>query len=360
MAKGKLALGLDIGSTSVKMILLKEQRKRGEVGYALQSFGMKPLPPEAIVDGALMNSTAIVQAVQELMNELKIKSKEVAIGVSGHSVIIKKIQMPRMSQEELEESIQWEAEQYIPFDVKDVNIDTQILDSGANDATGQMDVLLVAAKKDMINDYTTVVSEAGLAPVVVDVDAFAVQNMFSANYDIPEKETVVLINAGASVVNINIISNGITVFTRDVTIGGNQFTEEIQKQLNVSYEEAEALKIGGNRADADAVVPQEVERVLSSVAEQVAGEIQRSLDFYAGTAADANFTKVYISGGTAKIPALFKTIESRVGVPVEILNPFKKIEVDNRKFDPNFIMDVAPMAAVAVGLALRRPGDKLN
>jgi type IV pilus assembly protein PilM len=360
MAKGKLALGLDIGSTSVKMILLKEQRKRGEVGYALQSFGMKPLPPEAIVDGALMNSTAIVQAVQELMNELKIKNKEVAIGVSGHSVIIKKIQMPRMSQEELEESIQWEAEQYIPFDVKDVNIDTQILDSGANDATGQMDVLLVAAKKDMINDYTTVVSEAGLQPVVVDVDAFAVQNMFSANYDIPEKETVVLINAGASVVNINIISNGITVFTRDVTIGGNQFTEEIQKQLNVSYEEAEALKIGGNRADADAVVPQEVERVLSSVAEQVAGEIQRSLDFYAGTAADANFTKVYISGGTAKIPALFKTIESRVGVPVEILNPFKKIEVDNRKFDPNFIMDVAPMAAVAVGLALRRPGDKLN
>lgn len=359
MAKGKLALGLDIGSTSIKMILLKEQRKRGEVGFALQSFGMKPLPPEAIVDGALMNSTAIVQAVQELMSELKVKGKDVAIGVSGHSVIIKKIQMPRMSQDELEESIQWEAEQYIPFDVKDVNIDTQILDGGGNDATGQMDVLLVAAKKDMINDYTTVVSEAGLAPVVVDVDAFAVQNMFSVNYDLPEKETVVLINAGASVVNINIIANGVTVFTRDVTIGGNQFTEEIQKQLNVSYEEAEALKIGGNSADADAVVPQEVERVLSSVAEQVAGEIQRSLDFYAGTAADSNFSKVYLSGGTAKIPALFKTIEARTGVPVEILNPFRKIEVDNRKFDPAFIMDVAPMAAVAVGLALRRPGDKL-
>jgi type IV pilus assembly protein PilM len=359
MAKGKLALGLDIGSTSIKMILLKEQRKRGEVGFALQSFGMKPLPPEAIVDGALMNSTAIVQAVQELMSELKVRGKDVAIGVSGHSVIIKKIQMPRMSQDELEESIQWEAEQYIPFDVKDVNIDTQILDGGGNDATGQMDVLLVAAKKDMINDYTTVVSEAGLAPVVVDVDAFAVQNMFSVNYDLPERETVVLINAGASVVNINIIANGVTVFTRDVTIGGNQFTEEIQKQLNVSYEEAEALKIGGNRADADAVVPQEVERVLASVAEQVAGEIQRSLDFYAGTAADANFTKVYLSGGTAKIPALFKTIESRTGVPVEILNPFRKIDVDNRKFDPAFIMEVAPMAAVAVGLALRRPGDKL-
>ncbi len=245
MARGKLALGLDIGSTSVKMIQLKEQRRRGVVGYALQSFGMKPLPAEAIVDGALMNSTAIVQAVQELISELRVKQKEVAIGVSGHSVIIKKISMPRMTQEELEESIQWEAEQYIPFDVKDVNIDTQILNPDANDATGQMDVLLVAAKKDMINDYTTVVSEAGLHPAVVDVDAFAVQNVFGANYDVPENQTIVLINAGASVVNINIVANGMTVFTRDVTIGGNQFTEEIQKQLNVSYEEAEALKSGG-------------------------------------------------------------------------------------------------------------------
>lgn len=363
MARGKLAIGLDIGSTSVKLIQLKETRRRGVAVYSLQSFGMKPLPPEAIVDGALMNSTAIVQAIQELLAELKIKQKEVAIGVSGHSVIIKKISMPKMSQEELEESIQWEAEQYIPFDVKDVNIDTQILtapDADDQTQTGQMDVLLVAAKKDMINDYTTVVSEAGLLPVVVDVDAFAVQNMFSASYDIPERETVVLINAGASVVNINIISNGMTVFTRDVTIGGNQFTEEIQKQLGVSYEEAEALKVGGGRGDTDAVVPQEVERVMLGVAEQVAGEIQRSLDFYAGTAADANFTKVYLSGGTAKIPALFKTIETRVGVPVEIMNPFKTIEIDNRKFDPDFILDVAPMAAVAVGLALRRPGDKLG
>ena len=359
MAKGKLALGLDIGSTGVKLIQLKEQRKRGQVGYALQSFGMKPLPPEAIVDGALMNSTAIVQAIQELLSELKVKQRDVAIGVSGHSVIIKKISMPRMTQEELEEAIQWEAEQHIPFEIKDVNIDTQILKPDANDATGQMDVLLVAAKKDMINDYTSVVTEAGLLPAVVDVDAFAVQNCFGENYEVPN-ETVVLINAGAAVVNINIVSGGVTTFTRDVTIGGNQFTEEIQKQLNVSYEEAEALKIGGRQGDRDAVVPQEVERVIASVAEQVAGEIQRSLDFYAGTAADATFARVYLSGGTARIPALFKTIESRVGVPVEILNPFKQIEIDNRRFDPAFIMDVAPQAAVAVGLALRRAGDKLE
>jgi type IV pilus assembly protein PilM len=220
MAKGKLALGLDIGSSSVKMILLKESKR----GFQLQSFGIAPLPPEAIVDGALMNSTAIVQAIQELISTQRIKHREAAIGVSGHSVIIKKISLPRMSQEELDESIQWEAEQYIPFDVKDVNIDTQILTPPDVDAGGQMDVLLVAAKKDMINDYTSVVAEAGLAPTIVDVDAFAVQNAFEANYEIPEGDTIVLINAGAAVVNINILAAGVTTFTRDITVGGNQFT----------------------------------------------------------------------------------------------------------------------------------------
>src|SRR5258707_6116721 len=193
MAKGKLAIGSDIESTSVTMIQLKEQRRRGQVVYALQSFGMKPLPPEASVDGALMNSTAIVQATQELVSELRIKQKEVAIGVAGHSVIIKKISMTRMTQEELEESIQWEAEQYIPFDVKDVNIDTQILNPDANDATGQMDVLLVAAKKDMINDYTTVVSEAGLIPAGGGRGSLAVANRVSPHHESPRRDAIALI-----------------------------------------------------------------------------------------------------------------------------------------------------------------------
>ena len=356
MAKSRLALGLDIGSSSVKLVQLKDAKR----GYVLEAFGVSPLPPEAIVDGALMNNGAIVDAIKQLVGQFKLKNREVAIGVSGHSVIIKKISMPRMTREELEESIQWEAEQYIPFDVKDVNIDVQILNpEGGDSATGQMDVLLVAAKKDMINDYTSVVAEAGLQPVVVDVDAFAVQNAFEINYDIPKGETVVLVNAGAAVVNINVLAKGLTTFTRDVTMGGNQFTEEIQKQLNVSYDEAEKLKVGGEAGqDADSVVPQEVERVIQGVADQLAGEIQRSLDFYAATAADSHIARLYLSGGTAKIPALFKVIEQRVGVPVEILNPFKGIEIDNRRFDPNYVMDIAPSAAVGVGLALRRSNER--
>ncbi len=352
MAKGKLAVGLDIGSSSVKLVQLKERKG----GHALQAFGMARLPPEAIVDGALMNSTAIVQAVQDVAREAGVKQKEVAIGVRGHSVIIKKISMPRMSQEELDESIQWEAEQYIPFDVKDVNIDTQIL-TPEGDAAGQMDVLLVAAKKDMINDYTSVCAEAGLSAAVVDVDAFAVQNAFEVNYELPAGETVVLINVGAAVTKINIVANGITTFTRDITMGGNAFTEEIQKQLNISYDEAEALKVGG-QGETDAVVPQEVERVIQGVAEQMAGEIQRSLDFYAATAADSRVARVHVSGGTARIPALFRVIEQRAGVPVEILDPFKSIEVDPKRFDGAVISAAAPSAAVAVGLALRRAGDK--
>jgi type IV pilus assembly protein PilM len=352
MAKNKLALGLDIGSSSVKLVHLKE----GKRGYTLLAWGEAPLPPEAVVDNQLMNSSAIVEAIRELMAQQKVKSKEVAIGVRGHSVIIKRISMPFMSQEDLDESIQWEAEQYIPFDVKDVNIDTQILTPQA-DAAGQMDVLLVAAKKDMINDFTSVCAEAGLTATVVDVDAFAVQNAFEVNYPQGPNQPVVLINVGAAVTNINIVNNGMATFTRDITAGGHAFTEEIQKQLNISAEEAEALKVGGH-GEADAVVPQEVERVIQGVADQMGGEIQRSLDFHAATAPDVHPTRVYLSGGTARIPALFKVIEQRAGVPVEVLNPFKNIEVDNRKFDPAVIMNAAPAAAVAVGLALRRPGDK--
>jgi type IV pilus assembly protein PilM len=352
MATRKLAVGLDIGSSSVKIVQLKE--KRG--GYQLQAFGAVALPPEAIVDGALMNSAAIVQAIQELVAQQKVKTKEVAIGVRGHSVIIKKITLQRMTQEELDETIQWEAEQYIPFDVKDVNIDTQIL-TPDGDAAGQMDVLLVAAKKDMINDYTSVCAEAGLTATVVDVDAFAVQNAYEANYEVDAGQAVVLINVGAAVSNINVLSRGVTTFTRDITMGGNAFTEEIQKQLNISYDEAEALKVGG-QGESDAVVPQEVERVIQGVADQMGGEIQRSLDFYSSTAPDGRIARVYLSGGTARIPALFKVIEARAGVPVEILNPFKNVEVDNRKFDPAQILAAAPSAAVGVGLALRRAGDK--
>ena len=354
MPKAKPVLGLDIGTSAIKLVQLKESKR----GYSLQNFAMAPLAHEAIVDGAMMNSTVIVSSIRQLLQSQRIKNKEAGIAISGHSVIIKKITLPAMTEEELEESIQWEAEQYIPFDINDVNIDVQVLTPEPSEQ-GQMDVLLVAAKKDMINDYLAVVQEAGLTPVLVDVAAFCVENAFEVNYELPQNETVVLVNIGAAVININVLNRGITAFTRDISMGGNQFTEEIQKQLNVSYEEAEALKLGGGATqDAESVVPQEVERVILSVSENLAGEIQRSLDFYAATAADSHVSHIYLSGGTSKLPSLYKVIENKVGVPVEILNPFKNVEFDPKRFDPEFIRDVGPSAAVAVGLGIRTADDK--
>ena len=221
-----------------------------------------------------------------------------------------------------------------------------------------MDVLLVAGKKDMIYDYTTVVSEAGLEPVVVDVDAFSVVNAFEASYGLPAEETIALVNIGASVTNIVVVQNGLVSFTRDITMGGNQFTEEIQKQLVVSYEEAEDMKLGGDpNSEADSVIPQEVERIIQEVCETLASEIRRSLEFFSATNQDSEISKVYLCGGTSKISSLPGILQDQLEVEVDSFDPFKNIRINEKIFDTNFIRNVAPMAAVAVGLGLRRFDD---
>ncbi|MCA9545684.1 MAG: type IV pilus assembly protein PilM, partial [Myxococcales bacterium] len=222
-----------------------------------------------------------------------------------------------------------------------------------------MDVLLVAAKKEIVDEYAGVVREAGLVPVVVDVDAFTLYNCFEASYGFPPGETVVLIDIGAGTITINVVSNGVSTFTRDISMGGNQYTEEIQKQLNVSYDEAEAYKRGGEAGvDADSVVPQEVEQVMSAVSESMASEIHRSLDFYLATSSEGRVSRVYLSGGTAKVPSLARTIEDKVGVAVELIDPFRNIQIDGKVFNLDYINEIRPLAAVAVGLGLRRAGDK--
>ncbi len=359
MARDKLCVGIDIGASAVKLC----QIKQGKKGYVLDRFGIVPLPSETVVDGALMNSARVVEAIQELVASHKVKHKEAAIAISGHAVIIKKIPLPKMTQDELEEQINIEAEQFIPFDIADVNLDVQIVNPESSQK-GMMDVVLVAAKKDYVSEYTTVVAEAGLEPVVCDVDAFAVENMFETNYELPVDETVALVNVGATKTNINIIARGISSFTRDLTIGGNAFTEEIQKQLSVSRDEAEALKLGGvsmsgrrgeDTTVTDAVVPQEVERALRQVAESVTTEVQRSVDFYAATSAEASPSKLYLTGGTARLHALKRALEGRLGIPVQLADPFRQIHVEEK--DKDYIRGVGPVAAVAVGLALRSPGD---
>jgi type IV pilus assembly protein PilM len=341
-------VGLDIGSSSVKAVELGLRTD----GFELLRLGIAPLAPEAIVEGAFLNSGAIVDAIRDAIDSGGIKSKNAAAAVSGHSVIVKKVSLPVMTREELEESIRWEAEQYIPFDVNEVNLDFQILDAAGGE--GQMDVLLVAAKKDLIDDYVSVITEAGLIPSIIDVAAFAVENAYEANYAPAPDEIAALINIGSQVVNINVVLNGGPTFTRDVAAGGAQYTAEIQRTLSVGYEEAERIKRGDPQgSESQEVVPQEVEATMRGVTENVVGEIARSLDFFAATAAETRIQRVLLSGGGSKVSGLPEAFRERTGLPVEHLNPLSKM-LPSTRFDPSFLEEVGPALGVSVGLALRR------
>jgi type IV pilus assembly protein PilM len=293
-----------------------------------------------------------VEAIKNLVKSLDIKAKEVTSSVSGNSVIIRKIALPAMHPEELEDQIQWEAEQYIPFDINDVNIDFQLLAPDEHDPS-RMNVLLVASKKDIVNDYLTVFSEAGLKLAIVDVDSFAVQNCFELNYDIDPEEVAALINIGAGIVNLNIVKDGVSLFTRDVQMGGNLYTEEIQKQYGVSSEDAERMKITGECSDRDGL-----QNTINRVNETLALEMRRSLDFYNSTAGEGRITKVWLSGGGAKTAMLTDAVSQRLDIPVEILNPFLKVKVNEKEFDPDYLQEIGPLVTVAMGLAIRRLGDK--
>jgi type IV pilus assembly protein PilM len=346
--KKKEVIGIDIGSSSVKVVQLKDNKG----SLQLLNVGIFPLSPEAIVDNTLMDSSSIASAIKNLVASLGIKIKDVVCSISGNSVIIRKIVLPSMSQEELEDQISWEAEQYIPFDINDVNMDFQILSPDGNDPS-KMNVLLVASKKDIINDYVSVFSEAGMQLSVVDVDSFAVQNAFEANHDYSSEDILALVNIGASVMNINVIKDGLTLFTRDVQMGGNLYTEEIQKQLGLSSEEAETGKL---LACESANVP--LKNVILKVNETITQEIRRSLDFYNSTASDDRISRVFVSGGCSKIFSLIDTISEKIGLPIEKLNPFAKLQYNEKDFDPEYLQELGPFMAVPVGLAIRRVGDK--
>jgi type IV pilus assembly protein PilM len=345
----KSIVGLDVGSSTVKAVELTAKSK-GE-NFELDHLGVAQVAPEAIVQGAFLNSSAITDAIREAIDAGNIKTKNVAAAVSGHSVIVKKVSLPVMTRDELDEQIRWEAEQYIPFDVNEVNLDFQILDT-VDDAS-HMEVLLVAAKKDLIDDYVQVIVEAGLNPVAIDVAAFAVENAFEANYDGANHGTVALGNIGAQVVNINILTDGVPCFTRDITTAGNHYTEEIQKALSISFDEAERIKLGGRGSDGQDVVPQEVEQAMQSVTETVIGEISRSLDFFAATSADSRIEKVYLAGGASRVSGLSTAFAERTGLAVEMLDPLSRM-LPSSKYDQDYLDDQAPGLAVSVGLALRR------
>jgi type IV pilus assembly protein PilM len=351
-SRSRSVVGLDIGSSAVKAVELKPAGK----GFRVAAFGTEPVPPDSIVDGAIIDGAAVAEAIRRVFDSKAFKTKDVAASLSGNAVIVKKISLPVMTASELDESIYWEAETYIPFDIQDVNLDYQILDAGGGpDAKGTMDVLLVAAKKEKIADYTGVISQAGRNPVVVDVDAFALQNAYELNYGFEPGAVVVLLNAGASAININIVVNAQSVFTRDVSMGGNAYTEAVQRELNLPFESAELLKKGYpvDGATFDDVVP-----VLRAMTENVLLEVQKTFDFFKATAATDRIDRIMLSGGASRVEGFSEALQDRFGTPVEMFDPFRKVILDPKKFSAEQREAIMPTAAVAVGLALRRAGDR--
>src|SRR6186997_2276347 len=316
MGEGKNLVGVDIGASGVKVCQVRESRR----GLGLMRLGFVPLSSQAIVDGQVMDQAAVIDALQRAFAEAKIRQKECAVSVSGQSVIIRKITTPMMTQAQLDEQIQWEAEQHIPFDIKDVQVDYQVL--RRRPETSQMDLLLVAAKRDQIEDYAQLARSAKLKPVVCDIDAFTVQNLFEYSRGLPQDQSIALINVGASLSSLNIIANGVSAFTREIANGGNVITEEIQKQLSVSYEQADAYKCGGlGSGDAPGIIPEQAAKVIESVTDSIAGEIQRSLDFFLATTGEGEISRIYVTGGTANLAALGQAIQRRSRVPVEAWMP---------------------------------------
>jgi type IV pilus assembly protein PilM len=341
--------GLDIGSKHIKAVQLKDAKG----SYALEKVGITTLEPELIVDGSILDSSRVVEAIKLLVNNTSIKAKDVALSVSGHSsVIIKRVSLPQMSEDELSESISFEAEQYIPFDIEDVFLDFQIL--GPAEVENMMDVLIVAAKRDKINEYVSVVKDAGMNPVIVDVDAFALANLYELNYEVNEESNVAIVNLGASMININILKGGFSVFTRDSSVGGNLHTEALQKEFTISYQNAEKLKQEGS---IEGLSQDDATPVLVAASDDIISEISRSFDYFRDTTNYESIDEIILCGGGALTADFASLLADRSGIAVSIVEPFKNIEISS-SVNREDLKLIEPILSVAAGLALRRTGDK--
>lgn len=358
-------VGLDIGSHSIKLVEIDDSKK----GMILKNFGIVHLPKDTIVEGSIKEIEVAATAIKNLFKNLNVKNKNVATSISGFSVIVKKISITKRDEATLDSSIQEEAEQYIPFDISDVNLDYEVLNSSDDvvgedfdedeNASGQdsdlMDVMLVAAKKDIIEEYESLIHLAGLNPVVMDVDAFALQNAFEVSSS-DASGCYAIINIGAEELGINAIKNGISMFTRDSSYGGAQITDTIASQFDFSYEDAEKIKLGGSELE-DKDKPA-LEEIFTTMVSGWVQETSRALDFLSTTYPDEKIEKIFVSGGACKIPDFIKYLEMETGIPVEELNPFGGLQINEKIFDPKYLSNIAPQAGVAVGLALRSVGDK--
>ncbi|MEM7646026.1 MAG: type IV pilus assembly protein PilM [Pseudomonadota bacterium] len=349
MFGNKQVVGLDLGSSSIKMA---EENATGK-SFKLVNFGMSPIPEGLVDGGEIIDPAALSQIILALHKELGIKTKTICTGMFGGAVIVKKISMPRIDPKLVSEQIQWEAEQYIPFDLSEVNLDYHLIQGGAV-ASETMDILLVAAKHDYIIRYFEAIESAGLKCSIIDVNGFALANSFEINYGLRSGETVAIINLGSGVSNLVVIENGNVVFCRDIPVGGSVYNMEISRDLGVSTQEAEELKIGYSQTKQS---PAELANIISSTNEMICEEIKDSFRFYEQSKSGSQVSSIFLSGGSIKIPHLVESISTATGLNCQILNPLQKVTYNKKAFSDQFIDEILPFLPGVIGLAARKMGD---
>jgi type IV pilus assembly protein PilM len=343
-------VGLDIGSKTIKAAEIVEGKK----GYTLAKFGMTDIAPGLIEEGAIKDPEAVAETIRSLFKSYGIKNHSVALSIGGYSVIVKKISVQNTTDEQLQETIHFEAEQYIPFDINDVNLDFQILGENENNPN-QMNVLLVAAKKEMVNDYVSLAEMANLEPRIIDVDAFALQNTFELNYDLSDNDNIALIDIGASKTSLNILKGDNSVFMRDVSLGCGQINQKIAALIDCSMAEAEAIKFGESSGK---ISPEDLSDIISSVVTDWCTEIRRALDFFYSTYPDDQIKRIILSGGGGNIHELRQLLAVETSAEVATISPFQQIFIDSEKFDTEYMEKIAPQASICIGLAIRKVDDK--
>ncbi len=343
LTRNNLVVGLDIGSHSVKVCQLK---KSGS-GFVVTALGSALLPEGVVDDGTLNEPEIVGKIIANLLKNLKITNKKIGFSISGYSVIVKKINIEAMGDALLEAHIMAEAEQYIPFDIDDVYLDFQDLKTNT-DSNSRTDVMLVAAKRQIVQDYLDMFTGLKLTPVLVDIDGFALANAFE--HAQPENRTIALVDIGATQMGINILSNGLSVVARDVVLGSQQLTEQIQDLLDIEIEEAEQIKLGIKTREEN---QKDLENIFSSVCTQWVLEIKKAIDLYHANHPDTPLQKLVLSGGGSKVKGLDEFLANETGLEVEIFSPFAGMQTDKKKIDPEYLAKVGPEMAIAAGIALR-------
>jgi type IV pilus assembly protein PilM len=341
--------GLDIGSRTIKLGEVVE--KKGQ--RILKRFGMANLPQNAIVEGRIKEPEVVADIIRGLVSDTKTREQNVATSIAGYSVIIKKIVVNKMSDDELHDNLPYEAEQYIPFDVQDCNMDFHVLGDHETNPN-QMNVMLVAAKEDVIDEYMDVVEMAGLNPCILDVDVFVLERVFEDSY-LAEDKSIALVDIGANKLNVNIVKNNTSAFTRDVAIGGEEITREIATQVACSFEEAEEIKLG---KATDKIPQQDLKDIVVTFVGNWCSEIRRVMDFYYSTYPDESIEQILLSGGASQTPGFVQQLAAETSAQVEMFDPFRALEVSEKDHDTAYLKQVAPQASICIGLALRKVGDK--